>query len=196
MAGVEEKAMPPVRRDTRLTYDDFLLFPDDGRRHELIDGEHYVTPSPNLRHQRLVGRMHAAFVLYLQDHSGVGEAFLAPFDVVLGRYDVVEPDLLFIAVDQAEILTEKHVRGAPAIVIEVLSAGPRKVDEQTKRRLFDRAGVREYWLVDPELDLVKVYRRTAEGPFAPVGELTAEGGDTLTTQQLPGFAITLKELFR
>ena len=188
--------MQPVWRDTRLTYDDFLLFPDDGRRHELIDGEHYVTPSPNTRHQQLVGRLHAAFVLYLQNHPDAGEAFLAPFDVVFGRHDVVEPDLLFIAADQGEILTEKHVQGAPAIVIEVVSAGTRKVDEQAKRQLFDRGGVREYWVVDPELDRVTVYRRTAEGMFPRGGVLTAERGDTLTTPQLPGFEMGLRGLFR
>jgi len=155
-----------------------------------------VTPSPNTRHQRLVGRLFEAFVLYLQGHPGAGEAFLAPFDVVLGRHDVVEPDLLFIAAEQAEIVTEKHVRGAPAIVVEVVSAGTRKVDEQTKRHLFDRSGVREYWLIDSELDLVKVYRRAAEGRFAPVTELSARAGDTLTTPQLPGFAVMLGTLFR
>jgi len=195
--GMEgEKAMQPVRRDTRLTYDDFLLFPDDGRRHELIDGEHYVTPSPNTRHQRLVGRLYAAFVLYLRDHPDAGEAFVAPFDVVFSHHDVVEPDLLFIAADQSETLTDKHVRGAPAIVIEVLSQGTRKVDEQTKRQLFERGGVREYWLVDPEQDVVKVYRSTAEGAFSRVAELSAEQGEMLTTPQLPGFEVTLLELFR
>lgn len=191
-----DTAMEPLRRDTRLTYDDFLLFPDDGRRHELIDGEHYVTPSPNTRHQRLVGRLHAAFVLYLRDHPDAGEAFLAPFDVVFGRYDVVEPDLLFIAADQGEILTEKHVRGAPAIVIEVLSPGTRKVDEQAKRQLFERGGVREYWLVDPEQDVVKVDRRTADGAFVRVAELRAERRDVLTTPQLPGLEVPLTDLFR
>ena len=188
--------MQSVRRDTRLTYDDFLLFPDDGRRHELIDGEHYVTPSPNTRHQRLVGRLFTAFALYLHDHPGAGEAFLAPFDVVFSHYDVVEPDLLFIAADQGGILTDKHVRGAPALVIEVLSPGTRKVDEQIKRELFERGGVREYWLVDPESDLVKIYRRTADGAFSRVGELSAEREDTLTTPQLPGFGVGLRELFR
>ena len=188
--------MQPMRQDTRLTYDDFLLFPDDGRRHELIDGEHYVTPSPNTRHQRLVGRLYAGFVLYLRDHPDAGEAFLAPFDVVFSHYDVVEPDLLFIAADQGEILTDKHVRGAPAIVIEVLSPGTRKVDEQAKRQLFERGGVREYWLVDPELDVVNVYRRTAEGAFSRAAELSAERLELLTTPQLPGFELTLLELFR
>jgi Uma2 family endonuclease len=187
---------PQGTHPARLTYDDFVLFPDDGLRHELIVGEHYVTPSPNTRHQRLVGRLHAAFVLYLRDHPEAGEAFLSPFDVVFTEFDVVEPDLLFIAANQREIVTDKHVRGAPAIVIEILSAGTRKVDEKIKYRLFERSGVGEYWLVDPELDVVKVYRRAADGTLPRVAELTAEAGDMLTTTLLPGLVVPLTDLFR
>lgn len=83
--------------------------PDDGRRHELIDGDLYVTPSPNTRHQRLVMRLATAFGTHLAAHPDQGEAFIAPFDVV-------EPDLLFVAADQAEIVTATHVRGVPAMV--------------------------------------------------------------------------------
>lgn len=80
--------------DVRLTYDDFLLFPDDGKRHELIDGVHYVTPSPRLRHQALVGRLLGAIVGYLQERPDVGLIFVSPLDVVLSDRDVVVPDLL------------------------------------------------------------------------------------------------------
>lgn len=187
---------PAQRSDTRLTYDDFLLFPDDGRRHELIDGEHYVTPTPNTRHQRLVLRLSVALASYVEMHPGSGEVFVAPFDVVFSHFDVVEPDLLFIAADQQGIVTEKHVRGAPALVVEILSPGTRRVDEKTKYRLFDRAGVREYWLVDPELDVVKVFRRDASGAFPRVAELAADTGDTLTTPLLPAFSLLLASLFR
>ena len=187
---------PAARADMRLTYDDFVLFPDDGKRHEIIDGEHYVTPAPNVRHQRLVGRLLYEIELYLRAHPRVGEVFAAPLDVVLSHFDVVEPDLLFVAGDQADILTEKNVQGPPALVIEVLSKSTRKRDAQTKRRLFERTGVREYWLVDPELDAVQVFRPTPEGRLARVAELTAEDGGVVTTPLLPGCQIDLRELFR
>ena len=122
--------------DTRFTYDDFLLFPDDGKRHEIIDGEHYVTPSPNTRHQKLVGRLHLALGNFLEAHPEHGQVFLAPFDVVFSFYDVVEPDLVFVAGDQLEILTDKNIQGTPALVVEILSKGTRKRDELIKRRLF------------------------------------------------------------
>jgi Uma2 family endonuclease len=185
----------PAPRDTRLTYDDFLLFPDDGRRHEIIDREHYVTPSPNLRHQVLAGRLFFAIELFLRQHPGTGQVFMAPLGVLFTKWDVVEPDALYVASDQHDILTEENVQGPPALVIEILSKGTRKTDEQIKRRLFERGGVREYWLVDPELDLVKVFRRQSDGSFPRVAELSREQHDVLATPLLPGLAIGLDELF-
>ena len=187
---------PAASVDTRFTYDDFVLFPDDGKRHEIIDGEHYVTPSPNVRHQVLVGRLVFEIQLYLRANPGTGEVFLSPLDVVLSHWDVVEPDLLFVACDQSNILTEKNIQGSPALVVEVLSKSTRKRDAQIKRRLFERAGVREYWLVDPELDTVQVFRTSPEGRLARVVELTAEDGGVLTTPLLPGCEIDLRALLR
>src|SRR5262245_6345915 len=163
-AGLDgRRPMHSTPEDTRLTYDDFVLFPDDGKRHEIIDGVHFVTPSPTLRHQVLVGRLYYDIEGYLRAPPGLGRVFLARLDVVITKWDVVKPDLLFVGSDQSGILTDKNVQGAPALVIEVLSPGTRKTDEHIKRQLFERGGVREYWLVDPELALVKVYRRQADG---------------------------------
>ena len=182
--------------DVRLTYDDFLLFPDDGKRHELIDGVHYVTPAPRVRHQELVGRLHLALGNYLSEHPTAGRVLLAPVDVVLSNHDIVEPDLLVIAGDQTGIVTEKNVQGAPALVIEVMSKSTRKRDAQIKRRLFEQVGVREYWLVDPELDTVQVLRLSSGQRLVRVEELTAEDGGTLSTPLLPGLAIDIRTLFR
>jgi len=154
-----------------------------------------VTPSPNLRHQDLLGRLHIAIASYLAARPATGRVFLSPLDVVFSPYDVVEPDLLFVAGDQLEILTPKNVQGSPALVVEILSPGTRKRDEQTKRRLFSRTAVREYWIVDPDSDLIKVSRRATDGSFRRVLELTAEDGDTLTSPLLPGFSLALTEFF-
>ncbi len=189
--------MPPTARPgTGLTLDDFMLFPDDGQRHELIDGEHFVTPSPNTRHQRLVQRLYLALAEHLRAHPEQGEAFVAPFDVVLSFRDVVEPDLLLIAGDQWEILTEQHVKGAPALVVEVLSPGTRKRDEQIKRGLFERVGVREYWLVDPDADHIRVFRRASDATFPLFAQLSAAAGDILISPLLEGFTLRIDELFR
>jgi len=179
----------------KLTYDDLLCFPDDGRRHELIDGEHFVTPSPVVRHQRVSTALLSALDAHCRS-TGVGEVFHAPLDVVLSRHDVVEPDLFVVLADQAEVITEKHVRGAPAIVIEILSPGTRRRDETLKRNLYARAGVREYWMVDPDARTITVCRQADLAGFDGTSELTAASGDTLTTELLPGFSLALEPLFR
>ena len=192
--GGEERVMQQDTRDTRLTYDDFLLFPDDdGLRHEIIDGEHYVTPSPNRGHQLLVGRLYFEIEQFLRASPGLGQVFLSPFDVVFTKWDVVEPDLLFVAADQQDIVTDKNVQGAPALVVEIASPGTRRRDEQIKRQLFDRGGVHEYWIVDPDTRVVRVFRRQPDGSLAAIAELA--GGTVLTTPLLPGLAIRVTELF-
>jgi Uma2 family endonuclease len=179
----------------KLTYDDFVLFPDDGKRHELIDGEHYVTPSPNLRHQRISGRLYLLIANWLEEHP-VGQVFYAPLDVVMSNVDVVEPDLLYVSNERASsVLTAQHVRGTPELIIEIASRGTRKRDETIKRALYDRAGVTEYWVVDPEIDAVRVYRRSG-GRFGRVIEFSREAGDPLTTELLPGLDLTLAHIFK
>jgi Uma2 family endonuclease len=86
----------PASPGLKLTYDDFVLFPDDGKRHELIDGEHYVTPSPNMHHQQISMNLTLMIGGWLDAHA-VGRLFYAPFDVVFSTYDVVEPDLLYVS---------------------------------------------------------------------------------------------------
>ena len=85
MAGRDHGSTP---RHVKLTYDEYVHFPDDGMRHELIGGEHFVTPSPNTRHQRISQRPSMAIGTWLADHP-TGELFCAPFDVVFTRFDVV-----------------------------------------------------------------------------------------------------------
>lgn len=179
----------------RLTYEDFVRIPDDGKRHEIIDGVHYVTPSPVLRHQQLLGRLHGAMFAFLEQHPEIGQVLLSPLDTVFSPFDVVEPDLLFIAADQPEIVTEPNIQGAPALVIEILSPSTRARDKGVKRQLFDRGGVREYWLVDPNGRDLTIYRRTADGKFPRVAQLSAADEATVVTPLLPGFAFSLVKLF-
>jgi Uma2 family endonuclease len=172
-----------------LTYEDLASFPDDGLRRELLDGELIVTPAPRLRHQDVVLRLGMAFGNHLSAHGG-GRVFIAPADVVLSDRDVLEPDVLFIADSQVSILTEANVRGAPSLVIEVLS-DPR-VDRVRKRDAYARFGVPEYWIADPDADRVEVYG-LAGGRYAKPEIF--EPGDRLTYAGLPGLTIDVAELF-
>lgn len=111
----------------KLTYEDYATFPDDGHRHELIDGVHYVTSSRVVRHQ-----------------------------VILGR----------------------------------LSPGTRRHDQRTKLELYDREDVGEYWIVDPVVNTIRVYRR-ADGRLAVAAELTRDAGDRLPSPLFPGLSLAL-----
>ena len=189
------EAAAQARPGVKLTYDDFLLFPDDGNRHELIDGEHYVAPSPNIRHQEILGRLFLLIGGWLE-RQPTGRVFVAPLDVLFSRFDVVEPDLLYVSNERAvELLSGQHVTGAPDLVVEVGSPGTRKRDETIKQRLYERSDVVEYWIVDPDIDVIRVYRREGER-FARAVELSSEAGDVLTTDLLPGLEILLSRVFR
>jgi hypothetical protein len=124
MAGEDPMRSPAAPADMRLTYDDFVLFPDDGKRHEIIDGEHYVTPSPNVRHQVLVRRLSCDLENYFRSQPQAGQVFSAPLDVLLSPFDIVEPDLFVVTGDQAGILTEKNVQGPELDAVQVFRPTP------------------------------------------------------------------------
>jgi Uma2 family endonuclease len=185
----------PSSPGLKLTYDDFVLFPDDGKRHEIIDGEHYVTPSPKYRHQIILGNLHFLIATRLEA-SPIGRVILSPFDVLMSDVDIVEPDLLYLSNERAAtVITAKHARGTPELVVEIASPGTRRRDDGIKRRLYERAGVTEYWIVDPEVDRVRVYRRDGDA-FARAIELSREHGDVLSTPSLPGLEMPLARIFR
>ena len=186
--------MKPASAGLKLTYDDFVLFPDDGKRHELIDGEHYVTPSPNMRHQQISMNLTLMIGGWLEAHP-LGRLFYAPFDVVFSKFDVVEPDVLYVSNERSNVLTAPNVQGAPDLVIEIGSPSTRQRDETVKRRLYERSDVSEYWIVDPDIEVVRVYRRSGDSFARPV-ELSREAGDVLTTDLLPALELPLARIFR
>lgn len=182
-----------VQHDAPLTYADLAAFPDDDVRRELIDGEVAVTPSPNTRHQDVLLRLVLAFANHLAA-SGGGRVFVAPYDVVLSDHSVVEPDLVFIADEDLDVITEANVQGAPTLVAEVVSHS--RTDRVRKRELYARHGIGEYWVVDPDADRVEVYRLVAGGQATyPKPELF-EVGETVSPRSVPTLSIDLAELFR
>jgi Uma2 family endonuclease len=176
-----------------MTYDDLLALPDDGLRHELIDGVHYVTASPNTKHQSVSLKLTLALGNFVE-RTRCGRLFSAPYDAVFSPINVVVPDLLFISRERLHLITAANLQGAPDLVIEILSPSTRARDERLKRELYERMGVREYWLVDPFYDTVRVYRHDG-AVLNLVAELSADAGDVLTTPLLPGLEIPLADAF-
>jgi Uma2 family endonuclease len=178
----------------KLTYEDYLELPEDGNRHELIEGDHVVTPAPSMRHQLIQANLFR-LVSSLVHEQELGRVLSAPTDVVLSEHEVVQPDLLFVGREHLERIGEAYLDGAPDLVVEVVSETTRRRDEVLKRHLYERHGVGEYWLVDPVVEVVKVFRRAADGTFERLPELSLEASDTLSTPLLPGLEIPLNELF-
>lgn len=140
--------MSQVSDQKKLRYEDYVDFPDDGNRHEVIDGEHFMSPAPSLYHQRISGRIQ--FQLYQAiELQGLGEVLYAPVDVELNDNDIVQPDLVVVLAGN-RIQTPIKIKGTPDLLIEILSQSTRENDLGRKRERYELAGVPEYWIVDPD----------------------------------------------
>jgi Uma2 family endonuclease len=175
---------------TKLTYEDYLLFPDDGKRHEIIDGEHYVTPSPSSNHQYVAGNIHGFLWNYSRERR-LGWVYTAPFDVILSDTNVVQPDVVYVRNENLERVERRGLLGGPDLAVEVLSDSTRKIDENLKRKLYERYGVAEYWILDPDEFWIRIYRR--DGGMLVLVEQKSDG--EITSPVLPGFTLPLSDVF-
>ena len=148
--------MTVVQRRRLWTYADYCRIPADRLRHEIIDGRHFVNPSPELPHQR-TSKWLQLQLLQRIELEGHGEVFNAPIDVHLGRRTIVQPDLVVVLSRTARIVGRRKVSGVPDLLIEILSPSNRRYDRVVKKARYARAGVREYWIVDPEERLVEQF---------------------------------------
>ena len=174
---------------TLLTYSDFVHFPEDGQRHELIGGEHYVTPSPNTRHQRISIALEVQLYRQIKE-AGLGEVFDAPMDLVLSPSDVVEPDLIVVLNSNRRIITPKNIQGAPDLVVEITSPSTEKRDRELKLSLYQAHAVPEYWIVRCDQDCVDQHL-LENGVYRLVGTFR----DALTFHGLDGVTVDLAKVW-
>jgi Uma2 family endonuclease len=149
MAGTHPMQTTLVPEPIRLTYDDFCALPDDGRRYEILDGDLYMSLSPETPHQDIVGNLFAILHQHIRGQK-LGRVFVAPLDVLLDEHNIVEPDLIFVSTERRAIITRKNIQGAPDLLVEVLSPSTSKRDLRDKRNVYARSGVRFYWIIDPD----------------------------------------------
>ncbi len=179
-----------VNRNIKFTYKDYINTPED-KRYELLDGDLIMVPSPSVEHQRILIRL----TLYLVDfvaEGQLGEVLVAPCDVVLSDYDVLQPDIMFISKDRAYIIAPGSIRGAPDLVVEILSPSTEQRDRTAKSTIYARHGVREFWLVSPEERSVEVLSLEAEG-YVRARIYKVE--DSLSSPLLQGLSLPVKSLF-
>lgn len=153
--------MPLPQQNNQYTIDDIYALPD-GQRAELIDGQMYMMAPPTRRHQQILGALYRKIADYIDRKGGSCEVDIAPFAVFLNADDknYVEPDISVIC--SPEKLTDKGCTGAPDWIIEIVSPGSRRTDYFTKLFKYRTAGVREYWIVDPEKNRITVYTFESE----------------------------------
>jgi Uma2 family endonuclease len=188
------------RLEERFTYGDYRTWPDE-ERWELIEGVAYsMSPAPQRWHQEIQARLITGIRLFLKGKPC--KAFGAPFDVILPRADesddevdtVVQPDIVVFG-DRSK-LTKAGARGAPDMVVEILSPSTSKKDQREKFDLYEKHGVREYWIVDPTGAWLCVYRLKPDGLFdsGELRESLREYGP-IESRVLEGFAVDPGELF-
>ena len=183
--------MATTQPAVKFTYNDYQTAPAD-TRYELLDGDLLMVPAPNLKHQEVQGQLQIELGLFLRKQR-LGRLFSAPCDVILSDNDVVQPDLLFVSREREHLLSSnQNVRGAPDLVIEILSPSTAEKDRGYKRTLYAKHGVAEYWLVDPVAETIQIQRQRA-GALAPTDIFGR--GDTLRSPELPGLELKLDDIF-
>jgi Uma2 family endonuclease len=154
----------PVQPPAKLGYREYCCFPDDGRRHEIIDGDHYVNPAPSTYHQTVSRRLQHQ--LYTQiELTCRGVVYNAPVDVQLTDHDIVQPDLVVVLTARMQMITPTKIKGVPDLIVEILSPSTASNDATLKKQLYERVGVAEYWIVDPDNHTVEQLALT-DGRYA------------------------------
>ncbi|QKY68826.1 Uma2 family endonuclease [Lentibacillus sp. CBA3610] len=183
-------------RKKKYSYADYLTW-EEGKRLELIAGDIFnMSPSPSRRHQQVLGELFTAFSVFLRGKECA--AFFVPFDVRLfseNKWDdeidhVLQPDLSIVC--DPNKLDDKGCNGSPDMIIEVLSPSSVKMDRWTKYQLYEKSGVKEYWLVDPVLESVEIHCLSDEG-YEFQGVFTKE--DTISVSILTGMELDLSQVF-
>jgi len=177
-----------------FTYEDLLLIPEDIRC-EIFNGELRYNRSRTVRHQAVLGAIAFALCEYVEANQ-TGVVLVGPVDVVLAPEWVLTPDILYVSNVRKSILTERNISGPPDLTVEVLDDWTLERDEIIKREAYEKFGVNEYWIIDPELESIKVYRRNATNRYDRVVELSTETeGARFISPLFPDLEIPLAEIF-
>jgi Uma2 family endonuclease len=183
---------PRFPRQGDWTYEDWLNFPDDGWKYEIIDGVLHMAPPPSVNHQRSSGGLFARMRLYAEDKN-LGEVLEAPCGVRLPNQSVpVEPDIFFVKKERMGIIGSQRIEGVPDLIVEILSPSNASYDRETKFKLYQEAGVPEYWLVDYEAKTIEIFNL-----FSDIYTLTGKysGSDTAASMQLTSFEVVVGTIF-
>jgi Uma2 family endonuclease len=199
METLFEPAVLTARERERITFAEFRQMEsgdDDNFNYELLDGELVAKSAPSPFHQRVSKNIFRALDVFVMSHN-LGEVLYAPVDVFLDEYNAPQPDVLFLSTAKAHYVTADGVQGAPDLVVEIISPSSVKRDRGLKMKLYERYGVREYWLVDILARTVEVYVN-AGNDFELREVFVAGGGENQPPVQsfiLAGFTMPVEAVF-
>jgi Uma2 family endonuclease len=145
-----------------LTYEDYAVLPDDGRRYELHEGELSVTPAPGLAHQDALGNLFVIIRQHVKARA-LGRVFIAPVDCILSNTTIVEPDLVYVDTATLSSLSRRGIEGAPTLAVEVISPSTTTIDRKTKFQLYATHRVPYYWIVDLDAHTIEAFHLEGSG---------------------------------
>lgn len=175
----------------KWTYEDYCRLPEDGRIYEIIEGELLMSPAPNTLHQLVKGNLFALLWNFNKRHRA-GTILDAPCDLLLpGLGTNVQPDIIFVSKAHSEFVKKRFVEGAPDLVVEVLSPWNWKIDRGKKFKAYAKAGVREYWVIDPDARTIELYQLQKRA-YKLLGKF--EASEYVRSEILPGFRVKVEEI--
>jgi Uma2 family endonuclease len=181
--------MPAVKEKHNIK--DYKLLPE-GAPYQLIDGELVMTPAPTTFHQIISGRIFIKMTAFVKE-KGAGLVLYAPVDIYLDDENAFQPDLVFVSKQRRDIVKDDGIHGAPDTVIEILSPATAYYDMKKKYKIYEKFGVKEYWIVDPEMKNVELFSLSEQGKYQMNADVTGQGA--VTSGILAGFEISLDEIF-
>ena len=173
------------------TYEDYLRLNDD-KRYEVINGRLVEMPAPSFEHQDVLNRLNVLLYLFVESHSS-GKILPAPFDVILSETIVVQPDILFISNDTLKNLRNGRLFGPPDLVVEIVSPTSYARDRYEKFRLYEKYGVREYWIVLPREKVIEAWC-LRDGKYV-LHSFAVERGE-VSSCILKGFKVKVEEVLK
>ena len=172
------------------TYSDYAKL-EEGAPYQLIEGELIISPAPRIIHQRIIARLYRLLDDYVEKNK-IGEIFLSPVDVYFSDLNTFQPDLVFVSKEKSNIVGEMKIEGAPDLVIEVLSPEHAYYDLKTKKHIYEKYKVKEYWLVDPIESTIEVFTLAGE-KFQLFSKMTVK--DSIKSNLLKEFKVKTSEVF-
>jgi len=180
-----------IDRTKEWTVDEFMKLEESNLPCELINGEVFMSPAPSFTHQIICGNLYDLLKAFSRKNGGI--VMFSPVDVILDRRNVFQPDLLYVAKENLGIISERGLNAAPDLAVEVLSPSNSFKDRNQKRKLYQKFGVKEYWIIDPGNNTLEIYDFRVEDVDTPILYLVEEG--EVVSKLLPGLSFKFQDLF-